>query len=569
MARVDHARAGLTIRCAIYTRKSSDEGLDQEFNSLDAQREACRAYILSQKHEGWTALISLYDDGGFSGGTMERPALKRLLDDITAAKIDTVVVYKVDRLTRSLGDFSKIIEVFDSHGVSFVSVTQHFNTTTSMGRLTLNVLLSFAQFEREVTGERIRDKFAASKKKGMWMGGMVPLGYDCVDRKLVVNRVEAEMVRAIFSNYLRLGCVRKLKDLLHRQQIRSKIRTSIAGRTAGGLPFSRGALYHLLNNRIYLGEVVHKKAFYPGQHDAIVSRGLWDKVAARLDENNQARRSTKSLSTPSVLTGKLFDTNGDRFTPTHAVKNGKRYRYYTSQAAVQHAGLRPVITRFPAHQLEALVLSQIRKLLQRPETWKMELDKSPETSAATKRARELGKSWLTLPLDKQHGLAREVIHRVVVGDGSAWIEIDRARLLGSMMQDHEYSVEPAKRLGTLKLVGTFQVVHRGSELRIMTPEKEEFPEGVQIPSLANAVARARCWYDQIVKGKVRSIRQIAAQDGLGPRHARRILRCATLSPEIIEAIVSGKHRPDLTVNQILKKVPLEWQEQKKQILRAG
>jgi len=557
------------VRCAIYTRKSSEEGLEQSFNSLDAQREACRAYILSQKHEGWTALVSLYDDGGFSGGTMERPALKRLLDDITAAKIDTVVVYKVDRLTRSLGDFSKIIEVFDSHGVSFVSVTQHFNTTTSMGRLTLNVLLSFAQFEREVTGERIRDKFAASKKKGMWMGGLVPLGYDCVDRKLVVNRVEAEMVRVIFRNYLRLGCVRKLKDLLHRQQIRSKVRTSIAGRTAGGRPFSRGALYHLLNNRIYLGEVVHKNARYPGQHDGIVSHRLWDKVAARLSENNQAHRTTKSRSTPSVLTGKLFDPNGVRFTPTHAVKNGRRYRYYTSQAAVQHAGVKPVITRFPAHQLECFVLSQIRKLLQTPEKWKIGPEKSPEASAATKRARELGRTWSTLPLDKQHGFAREVIQRIIVGDGNAWIEIDRAKLLGTMMQDPEYSVEPAKRLGTLKLVGAFQVVHRGSELRVVPPDKEGSLEGAQIPSLANAIARARYWYDQIVEGKVRSIRQLAAQDGLGPRHTRRILRCATLSPEIIEALLTGKHRPDLTLKQILKNVSVDWQEQKKQILRIG
>lgn len=557
------------VRCAIYTRKSSEEGLEQSFNSLDAQREACRAYILSQKHEGWTALISLYDDGGFSGGTMERPALKRLLDDITAAKIDTVVVYKVDRLTRSLGDFSKIIEVFDSHGVSFVSVTQHFNTTTSMGRLTLNVLLSFAQFEREVTGERIRDKFAASKKKGMWMGGMVPLGYDCVDRKLVVNRVEAEIVRAIFRNYLRFGCVRKLKDLLHRRQIRSKVRTSIAGRTAGGRPFSRGALYHLLNNRIYLGEVVHKKACYPGQHDGIVSHRLWDKVAARLNENDQARRTTKSLSTPSVLTGKLFDTNGVRFTPTHAVKNGRRYRYYTSQATVQQAGVKPVITRFPAHQLESFVLSQIRKLLQRPERWKIGAEKSPEASAAAKRAREFGKSWLTLPLDKQREIAREVIQRVVVGDGNVWIEIDRAKLLGTMVQDPRSSEEPAKRLGTLKLVGSFQVVRRGSELRIVPPDKEGSLGAAQIPSLANAVARAKYWYDQIVEGKVRSIRQLAAQDGLGPRHTRRILRCATLSPEIMEALVSGKHRPDLTLDQVLDQIPLDWQEQKRRILRTA
>jgi hypothetical protein len=403
----------------------------------------------------------------------------------------------------------------------------------------------------------------------MWMGGIVPLGYNCVDRKLVVNRVEANMVRAVFRNYLRLRCVRKLKDLLHRRQIRSKVRTSIAGRTAGGRPFSRGALYHLLNNRIYLGEVVHKKACYPGQHDAIVSRGLWDKVATRLNENNQAHRTPKSLSASSVLTGKLFDTNGVRFTPTHAVKNGRRYRYYTSQAAVQHASVKPVITRFPAHQLECFVLSQIRKLLQSPEKWKIGLEKGPEAFAATKRARELGRAWLTLPMDKQHGLAREVIRRVVVGDGNAWIEIDRAKLLGAMMQDPDHSVEPARRLGILKLVGTFRVVHRSSELHIMPPDKEGSLEGAQIASLANAIARARYWYDQIVEGKVRSIRQLAAQDGLGPRHTRRILRCATLSPEIIEALVTGKHRPDLTLDQVLKQMPLDWQEQKRQILRVA
>jgi site-specific DNA recombinase len=237
-------------RCAIYTRKSSEEGLEQSFNSLEAQRDACRAYILSQKHEGWTALSNRYDDGGFSGGTMERPALKQLLDDILVGNVDTVVVYTVDRLTRSLNDFSKIIEVFDSHGVSFVSVTQQFNTTTSMGRLALNVLLSFAQFEREVTGERIRDKVAASKKKGMWMGGVVSLGYDCVDHRLIVNRLEANTVREIFRKYLRFGCVMKLKNNLEREGIRSKVRTSKTGHTSGGATYSRGALYHLLNNRI-------------------------------------------------------------------------------------------------------------------------------------------------------------------------------------------------------------------------------------------------------------------------------------------------------------------------------
>src|ERR1700726_4669244 len=302
------------VSCAVYTRKSSEEGLEQSFNSLEAQREACIAYIHSQKHEGWLVANTRYDDGGFSGGTMERPALQQLLDHIAAGKIATVIVYKVDRLTRSLADFAKIIEVFDSHHVSFVSVTQQFNTTTSMGRLTLNVLLSFAQFERELTGERIRDKVAASKKKGMWMGGIVPLGYDCVDHRLIVNPPEDETVREIFRQYLRLGCVKELKDYLGREQINSKVRTSGNGRTSGGASYSRGALYHLLNNRVYIGETVHREQSYPGHQEAIVPRELWDQVVARLAANNQAHRSKKSLATPSLLSGIVFNVNGVRLT---------------------------------------------------------------------------------------------------------------------------------------------------------------------------------------------------------------------------------------------------------------
>src|SRR5208282_5813625 len=289
------------VRCAIYTRKSSEEGLDQSFNSLEAQQEACRAFILSQKHEGWTALNTRYDDGGFSGGTMERPALKRLLDDINSGKIETVVVYKVDRLTRSLNDFSKIIEVFDSHGVSFVSVTQQFNTTTSMRRLTLNVLLSFAQFEREVTGERIRDKIAASKRKGMWMGGVPPLGYDIHSRRLVVNRTEATTVKRIYQRYLELGSVRFLKDDLERREIVSKVRVSKNGVRSGGRQFSRGALYQLLSNPIYLGEIRHKKERHPGQHQPIVARELWEKVQQRLCDQAAKHRERPTRTPPSPL----------------------------------------------------------------------------------------------------------------------------------------------------------------------------------------------------------------------------------------------------------------------------
>ena len=556
------------IHCAIYTRKSSEEGLEQSFNSLEAQREACCAFVQSQKHEGWRVLSTAYDDGGFSGGTMDRPALNRLLGDIVSGEVDTVVVYKVDRLTRSLTDFAKIIEIFDSHKVTFVSVTQQFNTTTSMGRLTLNVLLSFAQFEREITGERIRDKFAASKKKGMWMGGLVPLGYDRVDRRLVINPGEAKIVRTMFTIYLRLGCVRKLKNLLDQRQIRSKVRTSAAGETIGGRPLSRGALFHLLNNRIYLGEIVHKGASFPGQHDAIVSQRLWDQVAAQLSNNDNAHRTGQSHSTPSLLAGKLFDTKGIRFTPTHAVKNGKRYRYYTSQAAVQHAINTPSITRFPAHQLEQVVLAQMQQFLQAPEKWQKGVGNGPEVSVAAERARNLGKIWLTLPAEEQRKLVQEIVRRVIIGEGALWIEVERTKLLAHLLQEPDYRAPSGKSIDPLKLAVKFDSLHRGNELRVVIPNQVDNVGTAPIPSLVNVVARAKNWYERIVAGEIRSIDQLAKEAGLGHRHTRRILRCAILSPNIVEALLSGRHRPDLTVNQILKKVPLDWRQQKTQILRV-
>jgi site-specific DNA recombinase len=309
-------RPGKRVRCAIYTRKSSDEGLEQAFNSLDAQREACAAFILSQKHEGWTVLSAQYDDGGYSGGTMDRPALKRLLGDIEAGQVDVVVVYKVDRLTRALSDFAKLVEVFDRRGVSFVSITQQFNTTTSMGRLTLNVLLSFAQFEREVIGERVRDKIAASKKKGMWMGGMPPLGYDVKNRKLVVNRDEARTVVDIYRRYLVLKSVRDLHDDLAGAGIRSKRRVRPDRTTYGDQKLARGALYLMLQNRIYRGEITHKGKSYPGQHPAIIDQALWDEVQAVLGQNRVERATGARAKYPSLLGGVAFDATGERLTPT-------------------------------------------------------------------------------------------------------------------------------------------------------------------------------------------------------------------------------------------------------------
>src|SRR6202048_18517 len=312
-------------RCAIYTRKSSEEGLEQEFNSLHAQRDACEAFIKSQAGKGWRLLRAHYDDGGLSGATMERPALQRLMADIAKGLIDAVVVYKVDRLTRSLADFPKMVEVFDARGVSFVAVTQQFNTTTSMGRLTPNVLLSFAQFEREVTGERIRDKIAASKKKGMWMGGGPPLGYQVRYRGLVVVDSEAEIVRHIFRRYAELGSIRLLREELDAQGLRSKWWTSASGRLWGGKPFARGALYLLLHNRIYRGEIVHKERSYPGEHKPIIDQQLWDAVQARLVGNAAQRNAGGRAAQPSLLAGLLFDGDGKRMTPSHAIKKGTRY----------------------------------------------------------------------------------------------------------------------------------------------------------------------------------------------------------------------------------------------------
>src|SRR6266849_108492 len=354
-------------RCAIYTRKSSEEGLEQEFNSLQAQCEACEAYIRSQRHEGWISARIRYDDGGFSGGNMERPALQRLLADIQGGRIDIIVVYKVDRLTRSLADFARLVEIFDAQGVSFVSVTQQFNTTSSMGRLTLNVLLSFAQFEREVTGERIRDKIAASKKKGMWMGGNVPLGYDASERTLVINPAEAETVRCIFALYRELGCVRRVKEKADRLGLSTKRNTTAGGIERGGRSFSRGHIYNLLSNPIYIGEIAHKGQLYPGQHPALIDTETWTAVRDRLATKASAHRRKADAAEPSLLAGVLVDAWGERFTPSHAVKKGRRYRYYVSGALIAEAGPdRAQGWRLPAQEIEDTVIKVLTDALNSP-----------------------------------------------------------------------------------------------------------------------------------------------------------------------------------------------------------
>jgi DNA invertase Pin-like site-specific DNA recombinase len=346
--------ASRLLRCAIYTRKSTEHNLDLAFTSLDAQREACEAYIKSQAHEGWRLVPDRYDDGGLSGASLDRPALQKLLADVRAGKINTVVVYKVDRLTRSLADFAKLVELFDQHGVSFVSITQSFNTTSSMGRLTLNILLSFAQFEREVTGERIRDKIAASKKKGMWMGGPVPLGYDREGRKLIPQPTEAELVRNIFALYVKLGSVLKLLAQLKRENVKTKTWVTQKGFRLGGVSFARGHLYYLLRNRLYVGEIRHRERWYPGAHPGIVPRELWDKVQAQLDTNLRAQRKRAREQSSSLLTGLIEDGEGNRFTPSFTIKRGRRYRYYVSQVVIQNpASQQSGPTRLPAHDVES------------------------------------------------------------------------------------------------------------------------------------------------------------------------------------------------------------------------
>ncbi|MCA0871426.1 recombinase family protein [Seohaeicola saemankumensis] len=398
-------------RCAVYTRKSTEEGLDQEFNSLDAQREACEAYVASQKSEGWVLLRDRYDDGGISGGTLERPALQRLIADIEDGLVDVVVVYKIDRLSRSLADFAKLVEVFDRTGVTFVSVTQSFNTTTSMGRLTLNILLSFAQFEREVIAERVRDKIAASKAKGMWMGGVPPLGYEVKDRKLVIIPDQAEDVRLIFRRFTEIGSATLLARDLKDRGITTK----------QGRPICKKYLYRLLNNRIYIGEITHKGTSYPGQHEGIVPRELWDKVHAILQESPRKRAARTRAETPALLKGLLYGPDGAAFSPTHTRKGGKLYRYYVSQTVLKHGAGSCPVGRMPAGEIEAAVMDQLRAVFRQPEivagTWKAARNHDNDVTDADARAAllQLDPLWDELFPAEQARIVALLVERVDIG----------------------------------------------------------------------------------------------------------------------------------------------------------
>jgi DNA invertase Pin-like site-specific DNA recombinase len=542
-------------RCAIYTRKSSEEGLELSFNSLHAQREACEAYVLSQKHEGWHSLSGKYDDGGFSGGNMERPGLKRLLTDIAAGKIDTVVVYKVDRLTRSLADFAKIVETFDSKGVSFVSVTQQFNTTTSMGRLTLNVLLSFAQFEREVTGERIRDKVAASKKKGMWMGGIVPLGYDHRDKQLHVNEAEAQQVRQIFDHYLRLKSVFDLYDHLKANGYRSKQRVKPDGGSSGGSVLSRGTLYHLLSNPVYIGKTRHGGKFYDGRHQAIIDQKTWDKAAALLASNRVRRRTSHNIASGRIFLGFLFDERENRFTPTHASKKGRRYAYYTLKGDDGRATI-----RLPAIELEQLVVGRIRELLSKP----LELVRHfpdlvvKETRLMVASGKHRAEQLTDLGSKEAARFSRHIIHRVIVREAEIQIKIDHAKLRSDLLGN---DASPASSPDPITLSAPLLIQRRGSEVRLVL-ENGEPTEPKPIPSLTRAIALSRHWAEEIVSGKFSNLDGIARSAGLNRRYAMRILQCAALSPELTEMILEGRQPVNLSVDRLTRNLPLAWSEQR-------
>jgi site-specific DNA recombinase len=518
---------GRGLRCAIYTRKSSEEGLEQDFNSLDAQREACEAYIASQKHEGWVALTGMYDDGGFSGGTMDRPALKRLLADVAAGEIDVVVVYKVDRLTRSLADFAKIVEIFDGRKVSFVSVTQAFNTTSSMGRLTLNVLLSFAQFEREVTGERIRDKIAASKKKGMWMGGQPSLGYDVGDRKLVVNQAEAETVRHIFRRYQELRSVRLLATELEAEGVISKLRRAADGSPYGAKPLVRGALYVMLSNRIYRGEIVHKGTAFPGEHPAIVDEALWSEVQHILAANRVDRDTGLHASEPSLLAGLVFDAQGERLTPSHAVKKGTRYRYYVSQSLV--TGLKGEQKdkgqRIPAANLEAIVKGRIRAFLADPTAILDAIEglhcDAGEHKRIIDKAAQSAPTLTELAAQELRAFLLAAVSRIQVHAETIEISLDASALIRWLSdQGLGHATMPrtaAEHLVTLTIPARLR--RTGLEMRLVI-QGETNDEGPD-PSLTRIMVRAHAIRDRLFQDGNLTVEEVARQEGSRPilRHA--------------------------------------------------
>jgi DNA invertase Pin-like site-specific DNA recombinase len=522
------------VRCAIYTRVSTDQGLDQEFNSLDAQYDAASAYIKSQAHAGWTLIRSRYDDGGYSGGSTDRPDLQRLLDDIRARKLDVIVVYKVDRLTRSLADFAKLVELFDAQGVSFVSVTQQFNTTTSMGRLTLNVLLSFAQFEREVTSERIRDKIAASKRKGLWVGGPLPLGYEMKDGKIAVVEDEAERVRLIYRRYLELGGVNALVRDLREKDVRTKIRLRVAGATHGGIPFGRGSLFYLLRNRFYIGEVNYKGEILPGEQPPIMERELFDAVQQKLTDQWSHRNHAKAKS-DHLLTGLLYDDAGHRMIPTHATKAGIRYRYYISLPHLKGESKTASVgsvSRIPATDIEDIIVKSVSEHL-------VAQHGQPSSNSA--------------PADDRGVMIAEQVVR---------IDVQKDRLIvrfKSASTEESHSTD-----GQLLSIPWLKPPSRKSR-QILIPlgvsRNEVRPTRIERRArLVNAIARGRRWLDEIVSGSAAHIEQIATRQKCSVRQVNMTISLAFLAPDLVKAAVEGRLPRGIGVER-LRDAPAEWSRQ--------
>lgn len=524
-------------RCAIYTRKSTEDGLEQDFNSLDAQREACAAYILSQASEGWEAVTELYDDGGWSGGSMERPALTQLLDDVKAGKVDVIVVYKVDRLTRSLADFAKIVEILDENEASFVSVTQSFNTTNSMGRLTLNVLLSFAQFEREVTGERIRDKVAASKKKGLWMGGGVPFGYDVVDRQLVINQCEAETVQQMFERYAEIKSVPQLVDELAAIGIKTREREWKSGKKVGGIFFKTGTLTHLLQNPVYVGKMRHKDEIYEGIHQAIISQELFDEVQSVFRANRKDNALGKKSRNPSLLTGMITDPDGKPMTPAHAKKGSKRYRYYVTRT---QPGDKSTKWRMPAGEIERLVVDAVVLNLERTDVTGDET--AQKLSDQLDSRQEIASALPNLSIKKQ----REILTRLKV---RVQLKSETVKLVFLPAgQD-----EPTSTSIDAKLVS------KGSDLKLAIPPGNSSYKREPDPVLLRLVAHAFAAQDLLIRGKPSSMITKYSQ-----RHIQQLARISYLAPDIVSAIINGTQPIDLTGRKILRigNVPLCWKAQR-------
>jgi site-specific DNA recombinase len=497
------------LRCAIYTRKSTEHGLDQEFNSLDAQREACEAYIKSQASQGWRALPQHYDDPAYSGGNLDRPALKKLLADIDAGRVDVVVVYKIDRLTRSLADFAKLVEAFDARSISFVAVTQQFNTTTSMGRLTLNVLLSFAQFERELSSERVRDKIAASRRKGKWTGGTVPLGYDARDKKLVVNETEAETVRSIFCRYLELQSFGKLVADLDRRGIVTKKRTTRVAKYNGAIPFTYGPLAYFLKNRIYLGEMHHGGKWFKGEHEAIVDRSTFDQVQRLLATKANGRKAKRSDS-GALLVGKLYDDKGNRMSPSFSSKNSVRYRFYVSSALLSgRKAAAGSVGRIAAEEIENAVL----------------------TAVATN--------------PPQQGFDLPSIHigqveRVVLAHDHLLIAIAGSSDEDSPSQEIRMPWSPKRKDSAT------------------VDESRSAPESSRNETLIQSVIRAHAWLQCLEHGTYESVEALADTNRLHPKVVRQGLRLAYLSPYVTSAIFEGRHRPGFSLARIPKLLSLSW-----------